>query len=64
LFAWEVRIVKRQGQAKKRVLPKEAIKRFAAESTKASAALERRTVPTAYVRSDKIIKYLAEHPPR
>jgi hypothetical protein len=43
-----------------RVVNQEAIKRFAARSTKASALLERRVVPAGFVRSAKVEKFLAE----
>jgi len=43
-----------------RQLRGEAVKRFAKQSTKASAALERRTVPVGYVRSTRVKKLLAE----
>ena len=44
----------------KRIMSKEAIKRFAVRSTKASAKLERRLVPAGHVRSDAVKQYLAE----
>ena len=44
----------------RRVVNKEAVKRFAVQSTKASAHLERRNVPAGYVRSDKVERFLAE----
>jgi hypothetical protein len=49
-----VRIVAR------RVVNKEAVKRSAIRSTKASAQLERRTVPADYVRSERVERFLAE----
>jgi hypothetical protein len=45
---------------KRRVVPKEVVKRFAARSTKASAQLEGRAVPAGYVRSERIERFLAE----
>ena len=45
---------------KRRVVNKEAVKRFAVQSTKASAQLERRDVPAGYVRSDRVERFLAE----
>jgi hypothetical protein len=47
-----------------RVVSKEAVERFAARSTKASAALEQRTVPDDFVRSAKVEKFLTERRPR
>jgi hypothetical protein len=38
----------------------EAVRRFAARSTRASARLERRVVPADYVRSAKVERFLAE----
>jgi hypothetical protein len=43
-----------------RVMAKQAIRRFAVRSTKASALLERRAVPAGFVRSPKVEKFLAE----
>ena len=48
----------------RRVVNKEAVERFAARSTKASAALERRTVPDGFVRSVKVQKFLNDRRPR
>lgn len=42
----------------KRVDP-EAVKRFAAESTRVSAKLEDRVVPDGYVRPEAVERYLA-----
>jgi hypothetical protein len=56
----EVRIVERRVEIKKRVVTREAVKRFAARSTRASAQLERRTLPDGYVRSSKVERFLAE----
>jgi hypothetical protein len=39
---------------------KEAVKRFAVRSTKASARLERRVVPAGYVRSERVKQFLAD----
>jgi hypothetical protein len=39
---------------------KEAVKRSAIRSTKASAKLEGRTVPAGYVRSERVERFLAE----
>jgi hypothetical protein len=44
----------------RRAVTKEAIRRFAVRSTKASGRLERRTVPANYVRSAEIERFLAE----
>jgi hypothetical protein len=43
----------------KHSVSRDAIKRFAKRSTKASAALERRAVPAGYVRSARVEKLLA-----
>ncbi len=48
----------------RRIVSKEAVERFAARSTKASAALERRTVPDGFIRSAKVQKFLNERRPR
>lgn len=48
----------------RRAVSKDAVSRFAARSTKASAALERRTVPDGFVRSAKVQKFLDERRPR
>jgi hypothetical protein len=52
--------VERRVEIKRRVVTKEAVKRFAARSTRASAQLERRTLPVGYVRSAKVERFLAE----
>lgn len=44
----------------RRVVSRDAVKRFAVRSTKTSAQLERRTVPAGYVRSERIERFLAE----
>lgn len=44
----------------RRVVNKESVKRFTAQSTKASAQLERRSVPADYIRSTKVERFLAE----
>ena len=44
----------------RRVVNKEAVKRSAVRSTKASAELERRTVLAGYVRSERVERFLAE----
>jgi len=44
----------------RRVVNKETVKRFAVQSTKASAQIERRSVPAGYVRSPKVERFLAE----
>jgi hypothetical protein len=41
-------------------MSRDAVKRFAARSTKASAQLERRVVPAGYVRSPQLERFLAE----
>lgn len=46
-------------RAKSRVT-RDAVKRFAARSTKASAQLERRTVPVGYVRPAEVERFLTE----
>ena len=45
---------------KRRVVDKEAMKRAVVRATKASAELERRTVPTGFVRSECVERFLAE----
>ncbi|MDJ1371884.1 hypothetical protein C7K25_10980 [Gulosibacter molinativorax] len=45
---------------KKRLVDKEAVRRAALRSTRASASLERRDVPVTFVRSEKTERYLAE----
>lgn len=49
-----------QADARKRAVTSEAVRRFAARSTRASARLERREVPAGYVRSAKLERFLAE----
>jgi len=49
---------------KRRVVSKDAVKRFAARSTKASAHIERRAVPAGFVRSAQVKKFLAERQTR
>lgn len=44
----------------RRVVNKEAVKQSAIRSTKASAQLERRTVPAGFVRSERVERFLAE----
>ncbi len=44
----------------RRVVNKEAVKRSVVRSTKASAQLERRTVPAGYVRSERVERFLAD----
>lgn len=48
----------------KRIVTEEVIRRFAVQSTKASAKLEGRAVPADHVRSPQVERYLAEHPPQ
>lgn len=43
----------------RRVVSKEAVKRSVVRSTKASAQLERRTVPAGFVRSERVERFLA-----
>lgn len=43
-----------------RVVNREAVTRSVVRSTKASAQLERRTVPTGFVRSPRVEQFLAE----
>ncbi|WP_147264029.1 hypothetical protein [Desertihabitans brevis] len=50
----EVRVMER------RIVSKEAVKRSVVRSTKASAQLERRTVPAGFVRSERVERFLAE----
>lgn len=45
---------------KRAVVDKAAVKRSAVRSTKASAELERRVVPTTFVRSERVERFLAE----
>lgn len=56
--------MKSKAEAKERVVTKEAVKRFASRSTRASAQLERRAVPAGYVRSAKVERFLAERRPQ
>jgi hypothetical protein len=56
--------VERRVVVKRRVVTKDAVKRFALRSTKASAQLERRAVPVGYVRSAQVERILAERQPR
>ncbi len=44
----------------RRVVSKQAVKRSVVRSTKASAQLERRTVPAGFVRSKRVERFLAE----
>ncbi len=44
----------------RRVVSKEAVKRSAIRSTKASAQIERRTVPAGFVRSERVEQFLIE----
>lgn len=44
----------------KRKIDKEAIRRQASNSTKASAAIEGRVIPEDYVRSDEVQQFLDE----
>lgn len=43
-----------------RTVNKDALQRAVARSTKASAQLERRTVPAGFVRSERVERFLAE----
>lgn len=43
-----------------RTVNKDALRRAVARSTKASAQLERRTVPAGFVRSERVERFLAE----
>lgn len=43
-----------------RTVTKEAVKQFAARSTKESARLERRAVPVGHLRSEHVKRFLAE----
>jgi len=56
--------VERRVEIRDRVVTKEAVKRFAARSTRASAQLERRSLPDGYVRSAKVEQFLAERRPQ
>ncbi|GAB3052507.1 hypothetical protein GCM10027053_10610 [Intrasporangium mesophilum] len=42
----------------------QAVKRYATQSTKASARLEQRTVPPGYKRSKDVERFLAQRLPR
>lgn len=44
----------------RRVVSKAAVQRAVVRSTKASAQLERRTVPPTHVRSPRVTRFLAE----
>ncbi|GAB3358233.1 hypothetical protein GCM10027300_29140 [Modestobacter lapidis] len=44
----------------RRVVNKKAVQRSVIRSTKASAQLERRIVPTGFVRSERVERFLAE----
>lgn len=44
----------------RRVVDKKAVQRAVVRSTKASAELERRTVPTGFVRSERVERFLAD----
>jgi len=46
------------------MVTKDAVKRFAVRSTRASAQLERRAVPAGYVRSAQVEQILAERQPQ
>lgn len=43
-----------------RTVNKDTLRRAVARSTKASAQLERRTVPAGFVRSERVERFLAE----
>jgi hypothetical protein len=45
---------------KRRVVDKEAVKRAVVRSAKASAELERRTVPAGFIRSERVERFLAD----
>jgi hypothetical protein len=60
----EVRVVERRDVAKGRLVTRDAIKRFALRSTRASAQLERRAVPAGFVRSPQVERFLAERRPQ
>jgi hypothetical protein len=47
-----------------RVVDREALKRAVARSTRESAQLERRIVPTGFVRSERVKRFLAERSQR
>ena len=51
-------------QTTKRAVSSEAVKRFAARSTRESAQLELRVVPAAYVRSAEVERFLAKRQSR
>ncbi len=44
----------------RRLVDEEAVQRAVVRSTKASAQLERRTVPAGFVRSEGVERFLAE----
>jgi len=48
------------GGVERRVVNKKAIQFAVVRSTKASAELERRTVPAGFVRSERVERFLAE----
>lgn len=48
----------------RRVVSKDAVKRWAIRSTKASAKLERQVVPAGYKRPPKVERFLAERQPQ
>jgi len=42
----------------RQMITRDSVKRAAVRSTKASAQLERRTVPSTFVRSERVERYL------
>jgi hypothetical protein len=56
--------VERRVIVKRHLVSKDAVKRFAVRSTRASAQLERRAVPVGYVRSAQVAQLLAERQPQ
>lgn len=56
--------VNRRAGGKPRNISKDAIRRLAQQSTKASAKLEGRALPAGYVRSSQAAKFLAERTTR
>jgi hypothetical protein len=56
--------VKRRAGGERRTISKDAIRRLAQQSTKASAKLEGRALPAGYVRSSQAAKFLAERTTR
>lgn len=48
----------------RRVPDREAVKRSVTRSTKVSAKLESRAVPTGFLRSERVERYLAERSQR